>query len=33
MIVEWLEPILAWTGLGLIPFLLVVLILVLIFKD
>lgn len=33
MIVEWLEPIMAWTGLGLIPLLLVILIIIKIIKD
>ena len=33
MIVEIIEPILAWTGLGLIPFMLLVLIIVLILKG
>lgn len=33
MIVEWLNPIMAWTGLGLIPLLLVILIIIKIIKD
>ena len=33
MIVEWLNPILEWSGLSLIPFLLVVIIFIKLFKD
>lgn len=33
MIGEWIEPILEWSGLALVPFLLIVVILVLIVKG
>lgn len=33
MILDWLTPILEWTGLTIIPFLLILLIIVLILKD
>lgn len=33
MIETWLSPLLAWLGIGLVPFLLIVIIIVLIVKD
>lgn len=33
MIELWFSPLLEWLGLGLVPFLLLVLIIILIFKD
>lgn len=32
MLLEWLSPILAWLGIGLIPFLLIIIIIILIFN-
>lgn len=33
MITEWLTPLLEWLGIGLIPFLLLVLIIIIVIKD
>lgn len=33
MLLEWLAPILAWLGIGLIPFLIIVAIIVMIIKG
>lgn len=33
MIIEWLTPLLEWTGLSIIPLLLLVIIIILIIKD
>lgn len=33
MIIEWLTPVLEWTGLGLIPLLLLILIIILVIKG
>lgn len=33
MITEWLAPLLEWLGIGLIPFLLLVLIIIIVIKD
>lgn len=33
MIEQWLQPVIAWTGLGLIPLLLVIIIIIKIIKD
>lgn len=33
MIESWLSPLLAWLGIGLIPFLLIVIAIILILKD
>lgn len=33
MLGEWLQPILEWLGIGLVPFLIILLGLILIFKD
>lgn len=33
MIMEWLAPILEWTGLGIVPLLLLVIIIIKIIKD
>lgn len=33
MITEWLTPLLEWLGIGFIPFLLLVLIIIIVIKD
>lgn len=33
MIIEWIQPLLDWTGLGLIPLLLIIIIIIKIIKD
>lgn len=33
MLVEWLDPLLSWLGIGLIPLLIIILIIVIALKD
>lgn len=33
MVIEWLTPLLSWLGIGLVPFLLIVLIIVIIIRG